>query len=102
VTGVVCPFFGAQFPTGETIAKRPNAVGRPPTSGTRHGNGRGWGGPAKGASVAPEPITYGPQFTTDHQPPPPHVTTRRRRRRAQRLDALADTLHQVILGQRND
>ena len=36
--------------------------GRPPTSGTRHGNGKGWGGEAKGASAAPESIQTAPAF----------------------------------------
>jgi hypothetical protein len=42
------------------VPKRPNALGRPPTSGTRHGNGgangRGHGGPAKGAGTPRESL----------------------------------------------
>jgi hypothetical protein len=39
---------------------------RPPTSGTRKGNGAGWGGPAKGAG-GHRPLTA---FTADNQPTP--------------------------------
>ena len=31
---------------------------RPPTSGTRKGNGAGWGGPAKGEGIAGEPVPF--------------------------------------------
>lgn len=41
---------------------------RPPTSGTRRGNGAGWGGPAKGEGSAGEPVPFevGNQVAVGH------------------------------------
>jgi len=41
---------------------------RPPTRGTRKGNGAGWGGPARGASAAPASIQTAPEFSAENQP----------------------------------
>lgn len=42
--------------------------GRPPTAGTRHGTGKGHGGPAKGASKAPASIQAHAPFSAENQP----------------------------------
>ena len=53
------------------------------TKNPRRGNGAGWGGPAKGASVAAESIQNAAPFTADNQPTP-------EAKRAGKLEAIAD------------
>lgn len=64
---------------------------RPPTSGTRRGNGAGWGGAAKGEGVAGEPVAFeaGNQAAVGHGP---HDLTK-----AERIARLQDNLEHLAL-----
>jgi len=69
---------------------------RPPTSGTRRGNGPGWGGPAKGAgNSAPSLRLPAPGQSGN---PSGTITDKGMRRRAQ-ADELMDHLHMIATGQ---
>jgi len=54
-----------------------------PAKNPRRGNGAGWGGPAKGASVAAESIQTAAPFAAENQPSP-------EAKRAGQLKAIAD------------
>ena len=63
---------------------------RPPTSGTRKGNGSGWGGPARGAEPRAETIQTRAPFdgTTGHEYGEGHLGARKAARQAKAMDIL--------------
>lgn len=69
---------------------------RPPTSGTRKGNGAGWGGPAQGSGTGGEPVAFeaGNQAASGRQQPDLS--------KAERIARLQDNLEHLALYGENE